>query len=51
MAAFVGAVRSGGRMPIDLPDIVAVTEATFLIPRSLEQGVPLATGSETAGNR
>jgi predicted dehydrogenase/threonine dehydrogenase-like Zn-dependent dehydrogenase len=51
MAAFVGAVRSGGRMPIDLPDIVAVTEATFLIPRSLEQGVPLAIGPETAGNR
>ncbi len=41
MAAFVKGARNGGPMPIDLEAMVAVTEATFLIPRSLEQGVPL----------
>jgi predicted dehydrogenase/threonine dehydrogenase-like Zn-dependent dehydrogenase len=45
MAAFVAAVRNGGPMPIDLDAIVAVTEATFLIPQSLEQGVPLTIGA------
>jgi polar amino acid transport system substrate-binding protein len=41
LAAFVTAVRTGGPMPIDLATMIAVTEATFLIPRSLEQGVPI----------
>jgi polar amino acid transport system substrate-binding protein len=51
MAAFVNAVRSGGAMPIDLPTIIAVTEATFLIPRSLEQGVPVAIDREASEDR
>ncbi|HYN08798.1 MAG TPA: bi-domain-containing oxidoreductase [Vicinamibacterales bacterium] len=41
MAAFVKAVRGGGPMPMDLPSIVAVTEATFLIRQSLEQGTAI----------
>jgi predicted dehydrogenase/threonine dehydrogenase-like Zn-dependent dehydrogenase len=41
MAAFVNAVRGGTPMPMDLPSIVAVTEATFLIRQSLEQGAAI----------
>ncbi len=49
MAAFVEAVRGGGPMPIDLSSIVAVTEATFLIRQSLDQGVPLDYEPPPAG--
>jgi predicted dehydrogenase/threonine dehydrogenase-like Zn-dependent dehydrogenase len=36
--AFVDAVRSGGPMPISFETLVAVTQTTFLIHHSLEQG-------------
>jgi predicted dehydrogenase/threonine dehydrogenase-like Zn-dependent dehydrogenase len=51
MAAFTAALRSGGPMPIDLSTIVAVTQATFLIPRSLEQGVPLVIDGKATEDR
>ena len=51
MAAFVKAVQGGGAMPIDLPSIVAVTVATFLIPRSLEQGMPLSIDPDASEDR
>jgi polar amino acid transport system substrate-binding protein len=41
MAAFVDAVKTGGPMPIDLETILAVTEATLLIAKSLEEGTPV----------
>ncbi len=37
---FLGAVRQGEPMPIDFDSILAVTESTFAIARSLETGVP-----------
>lgn len=41
MAAFTAALRRGGPMPIDLPSMIAVTETTFLIRQSLDQGAPV----------
>jgi predicted dehydrogenase/threonine dehydrogenase-like Zn-dependent dehydrogenase len=41
MAAFTAALRSGGPMPIDLASLIAVTETTFLIRQSLDQGAPV----------
>jgi polar amino acid transport system substrate-binding protein len=41
MAAFVEAVKTGARMPIDIESLIAVTEATFLVHRSLDRGVPI----------
>jgi predicted dehydrogenase len=38
VAVFVGALRSGGPMPIDFDTLVAVTHATFSIHRSLDTG-------------
>jgi predicted dehydrogenase/threonine dehydrogenase-like Zn-dependent dehydrogenase len=41
-AAFVAAVAGGTPMPIDFATLVAVTQATFLVHRSLEEGMSLA---------
>jgi polar amino acid transport system substrate-binding protein len=41
IAAFVKAVSSGEKMPIDIETLVAVTQATILIHRSLETGAPV----------
>ena len=38
VAAFVNAVATGAQMPIDFETLVAVTQATILIHRSLETG-------------
>jgi polar amino acid transport system substrate-binding protein len=38
MAAFVTAARDGGSMPIDPATLIAVTQTTFLIQRSIEAG-------------
>ena len=49
-AAFIAAVKSGGPMPIDFGSLVAVSQTTFLVHRSLETGTalpyepPLAAG-------
>ena len=42
VAAFVEAVRTGGPMPIDWETLVAVTQTTFLIHRSLDTGGAVA---------
>jgi len=48
-AAFVGALRSGGPMPIDFETLVAVTRATFLVHESLDSGAAVqADPPETA---
>ena len=41
-AAFVDALKTGAPMPIDLETLVAVTQTTFLIHRSLETTLPIA---------
>jgi predicted dehydrogenase/threonine dehydrogenase-like Zn-dependent dehydrogenase len=41
MAAFIAALRGGGPMPIDLASMIVVTETTFLIRQSLDQGAPV----------
>jgi predicted dehydrogenase/threonine dehydrogenase-like Zn-dependent dehydrogenase len=39
--AFIKALQTGGPMPIDLATLVAVTQTTFLIHRSLDTGGPV----------
>jgi predicted dehydrogenase/threonine dehydrogenase-like Zn-dependent dehydrogenase len=39
--AFISALESGGPMPIDFATLVAATQTTFLIHRSLETGEPV----------
>ncbi len=39
--AFVEALTTGGPMPIDFESLVAVTQTTFLIHRSLDSGEPV----------
>jgi polar amino acid transport system substrate-binding protein len=41
VTAFVKAVSSGGEMPIDMATLIAVTQTTLLIHRSLETGAPV----------
>jgi predicted dehydrogenase/threonine dehydrogenase-like Zn-dependent dehydrogenase len=41
LAAFVAAARDGSPMPIDPATLVAVTQTTFLIQRSIEAGAAL----------
>ena len=41
LAAFVQALQTGNPMPIDFEALVAVTQTTFLIQRSLSLGVPV----------
>ena len=41
VAAFVAAVRTGGPMPIPFGELVAVSQATLLVLRSLELGLPV----------
>ncbi|WP_433549024.1 bi-domain-containing oxidoreductase [Streptomyces sp. CA-294286] len=41
LAAFVGAVRSGGPMPVPLESLVATTAATLAVRDSLAAGVPV----------
>ncbi|MFC8604826.1 Gfo/Idh/MocA family protein, partial [Streptomyces olivaceus] len=42
LAAFVGAVRTGGAMPVPLESLVATTAATLAVPASLAAGTPVA---------
>ncbi|MEW1954774.1 bi-domain-containing oxidoreductase [Terrabacter sp. NPDC080008] len=42
LAAFLGAVRSGGPMPIPLDSLVSTTRATIAVGRSLASGGPVA---------
>jgi predicted dehydrogenase len=42
VGAFVDAIETGGPMPIDFETLVAVTQTTFLIHRSLSSGEPVA---------
>lgn len=41
VAAFMQALESGGPMPIDFETLIAVTETTFMIHRSLDLGRPV----------
>ena len=41
IAAFVGALASGGPMPIDRETLVAVTQTTLLVHTSLDIGEPV----------
>ena len=41
VVAFIKAVETGGGMPIDFETLVAVTQTTFLIHRSLDKGEPV----------
>ena len=41
VTAFVKAVSTGAEMPINMATLVAVTQTTLLIHRSLEAGVPV----------
>ena len=55
VAAFVNALERGSAMPIDLETLIAVTQTTFLIHRSLETGQPVSfrppsTRSEEQGD-
>ena len=39
--AFIRGLETGGPMPIDFETLIAITQSTFLIHRSLETGVPI----------
>jgi predicted dehydrogenase/threonine dehydrogenase-like Zn-dependent dehydrogenase len=41
VAAFIKAVETGASMPIDFDTLVAVTQTTFLVHRSLDLGTPV----------
>lgn len=51
LEAFLGAVRSGGPMPIPLRSLVATTRATFAVDASLAAGVPVAVRVPVADAR
>jgi predicted dehydrogenase len=45
VSAFLGAVRTGGPMPIPLHDLVTVTDATLAVSESLARGETVKLGS------
>jgi polar amino acid transport system substrate-binding protein len=49
VAAFVDAVQTGTPMPIEFATLVAVTQTTLLIHRSLDSGQPVPYGPPRTG--